>query len=96
MFDALTAILIVLFTAGLKEFWLKVFGKDLPPTATAVIVALVGALVLFGNQLAALLPANVAAIVVGVVKLIVLIGGSFGVHSVWKVATAAFEPFKKK
>jgi hypothetical protein len=84
MFDPLKTILAVLLTAGLKEFYDKVLHQPLDANASAAIVVLVNALLLFADGIANLLPATWTPVLGAAVSLIVAIGASFGIHAVYK------------
>jgi hypothetical protein len=84
MFDPLQPILIVLVTAGLKEFCEKVLGIQLDAKLSALVASVVGALVLYANGFAALLPAQWLPAVGAAVALLVAIASAFGIHATIK------------
>ncbi|MFH0938950.1 MAG: hypothetical protein V1899_06690, partial [Planctomycetota bacterium] len=84
MFDPIQPILIFLITAGLKEFFEKVLEIPFNSGWSAVIVAIIGALVLSANALAASIPPEWLPAVAAGVTLIVAIASAFGIHATVK------------
>jgi hypothetical protein len=84
MFDPLTPILVFLVTAGVKEFFSRVLGKELDAGTSALIATVIAAFIVYANEIARLLPVAWLPIVGAIVALLVAIASAFGIHATVK------------
>jgi hypothetical protein len=80
---AIGAGLTFLFTQGLKAL-ANLLGFDIAGWTSAVVAALVGAVLVFLDGIVALIPPELQPVASAIFGLIVVVLGSFGVHYTYK------------